>query len=204
MQLRPVFWTGAADIVSDYLIHNRRLQAISQQYPLYVVYSGRSDYLEGCFPNAFLIPCENEWKSKLIQMYRELKDCDCDFVIRFCPDAIIKDVDWLLRRIAEGTQGLPDTAVGNQANFNGVVYIRGGCNATPMSLFHKLNLGSSDRDYDTWYTLAIQAAGGHIRDWPLFEINDRYTGQMPVWHPTQYENGHRDLQVRYQTFLQEC
>ena len=205
MSLRPIFWTGAADCVADYYIHNRRLQAISQRFPLYIVYSGRSDYLTKYYPNATLIPCENEWKAKLIRVHGVLKvRDDYDYVVRFCPDAIIKDVDWLLRRIEEGTQGFSTTAVGNQATFNGVVYLRGGCNATPMSVFQKLNPGVSDRDYDTWYTLAIQAAGGQIRDWPLFEINVKYTGQMPVWHPTQYDHGHRDLKVRLQTFVKEC
>ena len=204
MALKPIFWTGAADIIEDYFVHNQRLQNISKVYPLYVVYSGRSDYLQTYYPQARLIPCENEWKAKIVQVQKAVENCQYDVIIRFCPDAIIKDVNWLLSRIESGIQGFPDTAVGNQAVFAGVTYLRGGCNATPGSIFNRLHLESSSRDYDTWYTLAIQSAGGRIRDWPLFEINDHYKGQMPVWHPTQYENGHRDMKIRLQTFLQEC
>jgi len=205
MAIRPIFWTGSADCVSDYLVANKRLQAISSQHPLYILYSGEDGYLRRCYPDAVLVPCQNEWKAKACKVFSYLKERDdFDVVIRFCPDAVIKDVTWLLQLVEQGMCGRFDVAVGNKAFFADVWYLRGACNATPRSVVGRMSLVPSDRDYDTWYSLAVEAAGGKLNDWPLFEINNRYTGKCPVWHPTQYDNGHRDMAVRFQTFLKEC
>ena len=204
MAMKPIFWTGSADIVSEYFVANKRLQEISQLYPLYILYSGKVDYLEEHYPKAILIPCENEWKAKACTVLHFLKDrYDFDVAIRFCPDTIIKDRVRLLQLIEEGMVG-ENIAVGNKAFFAKAWYLRGACNATPKSVIQKMVLTPSDRDYDTWYSLAIESAGGVLKDWPLFEINDKYTGTFPVWHPTQYEYGHRDMHVRFQVFLKEC
>ena len=202
--MRPIFWTGAADHISKYFVHNVRLQRICDVYPLYIVYSGASDYLKQYYPKANLIACTNDWMEKAIAVHAVIRSrSDYDFVVRFCPDTVIKDVDWLLRSIVEGMEGADQTAVGNMAVFNGVTYLRGACNTTPKRVYTDLVLQPNDRDYDTWYSMAVVAAGGQMKDHPLFEINHQYTGAFPVWHPTQYDMGHRDMDVRFKAFFSE-
>jgi hypothetical protein len=205
VHMKPIFWTGTANHISDYLIHNKRLRDLSNRFPLYVVYSGTSEYLKTYYPKATIIKCENEWMKKAVRVHEAIcLRSEYDVVIRFCPDTIIKDVDTLIRMIETAMAGNPMMFVGNVAKFKGITYLRGACNSTPRAVFEKLVLKPSDTDYDTWYSTAVVAAGGVMKDVSLFEINNKYTGKLPVWHPTQYDIGHRDMKVRFKTFLAEC
>jgi len=204
MKFRPIFWTGAADCVADFFIHNRYLQNIANQHPLYILYSGERDYLDQYYPNAICEPCENVWQAKAIKLFNILKTRDdFDVLIRFCPDAMIKNVDKLFNSIENGMTD-EKTVLGNKEQNLGFTYLRGGCNATPKALVHKMKFQSLEEGYDYWYSILLEEAGGVLKNWPLFEINNKYTGEFPVWHPRQnFEAGKEDYPIRLKYFIRE-
>ena len=167
-------------------------------FPLFL-YSGKCDYLNQYYPTAICESCENVWQVKAIKVFDILKlRDDFDVLVRFCPDAVIKNVDNLLIRIENG---LIDRkiALGNKNQYKGIEYLRGGCNATSKLLVHEIVFHSNEKDYDIWYSKSLKQAGGILKNWPLFEINNGYTGKLPVWHPMQ----HKNIEIRFRIFKKE-
>ena len=169
---------------------------------MYIIYSGRRDYLDQYYPNAILESCEIEWHAKAMKVFGLLKSRnDFDILIRFCPDAVIKDVDKLLICIKNGMVD-EKTALGNKMRFSSGqrgYYLRGGCNATPKFLVHKMVFQSLEKNYDLWYSMTIKEAGGILKNWPLFEYSNKYTGRFPVWHPQR----DKDFNIHIQKFKKE-
>ena len=193
--MKPIFWTNSWDAGTEYLELNKSLQDISNKYPFYFMNSGeKSEEVIKNMYNGICVNCENDKAVKGKVLFDSLKgkeDYDC--LIRIDLDAIVFDLDKLLSKIE--THIMSEHAVlGNTKTFNGrkatnrkyrgIKYVRGACNAASRSVIDKIDMITEENaGFDIPYAMSFHKTNCKLMSCNLFEINKKYTGKYPVWHP---------------------
>jgi hypothetical protein len=192
--MRLVFWTFADDCIYDFMASNLTLRALSHDYRFITLCSGeRTKALLDERYKTEQIWCENNLLKKGDALLQHLKDdASFDALVKIDMDALVLNRPLLLQTIEEHLR--PGLLIGNYRKRNRLLdmptvpgYIRGGCNVLSASLLKDMpaiHAEGRDRfDFDVYYNYAVQCAGGSLLDKPLFELNPRWTGKTPVWHP---------------------
>ena len=194
--MKFIFWTNSWDAGTEYLEKNISLQDISQKHDFYFMNSGaKSEEAIKKLYNGKCINCENDKAVKGDVLFKELASVSYDVLIRIDLDAIIFDLDGLLRKIEENTAGEGHFVLGNTKKFRGrrttnkkyrgIKYVRGACNATSKSVIDKIDMITEENaGFDIPYAMSFHKTGCKLLSCKLFEINKKYTGKHPVWHPT--------------------
>jgi hypothetical protein len=195
-----IFWSQIDDSIIDFPMSNKPMQEISNQYPVYFVYSGSrcKKVLLPYYPKATFLHCDkncNITKTKILFDFLK-KTCDYDVLIRTCCDAIIFDVDWLLKTL-DNEMYQKHAIIGNKVKVLG--YIRGGCNALSKSVVDKINISlkdiKSNASFDLFLSGVALSAGAETIHYDLFGCFEESIGKFPVIHPDR-----TDLKTRLVEF----
>jgi cbb3-type cytochrome oxidase cytochrome c subunit len=136
------------------------------------------------YPNAIIIKGKNHLQQKFIQLGSELLDVDFDVLVKIDLDAILFNYQEVLDIASKCP---PESILGNKRTLGDRIYIRGGCNACHASVikrfvikgFHQTFKGM---DFDIPFCIQSKA---NLVDYQIFEISEKYSGKLPVWHPLQ-------------------
>ena len=188
--MKPIFYVAVDDVITDFVIANTPLREICKRFPLYLLSSGEdTGVFRRRYQKGTVIKCkENDFQLKGQQFFNYLQKnkIDCDCVVRLDVDAVVFDIDWLLRILKLNLMREKLGFIGNLVDRGkDRVYIRGACQAITYKLADKLSLqptGKSD-EYDYMFTVAAEEAGCKYIPYNLFEVTRVYTYTVPVWHP---------------------
>ena len=179
MEKRFVFWSPVDPCVESFLRNNDSLHAVSRSYPYVFACSNGIDGLvrEKCGSHAVTINMENDMKRKGTAVFDLMKKMDFDICVRVDADAIIFDLPRLLR-MASATG--PRQFLGWEVK---VGRVRGGCHAVGAEIVRNIAPLGEGPNFDAAMSKNTRAMGGEILHCKFFEMNYRYTGECPVWHP---------------------
>ena len=193
--MKFIFWTNSWDGGAEYLEKNTSLQDISQKHDFYFMNSGdKSEQIIKNLYNGKCINCENDKAIKGKVLFEELKDVSYDVLIRIDLDAIIFDLDRLLLKIENSITEDKLCVLGNTKRFvgrkqgnkkyRGIEYVRGACNAASKNVIDKINMITEEKaGFDIPYAMSFHKMNCKLVSCKLFELNNKYTGKYPVWHP---------------------
>ena len=200
-EVRPIFWVGIDDSISDFVKYNKPLQAISERYQLYMVCSGGiSNKVRKWYHNPIVLECQNSRPMKGRVLFESIKKHGgYDVLIRTCPDALIFNCNMLFDIVRRYMQ--PHSVMGNLSRNKGRTWIRGACSVTSRSVVDAIEMkwNKGEKSFDQPFFRAAMEVGATAIDKKLFEIGDEYTGTVPVWHPRQLKR----LHLRFKRFYDQ-
>ena len=179
MEKRFVFWSPVDPCVEFFLENNESLHAVSRTFPYVFACSNGIDALvrEKCSGHAVTIDMENDMRAKGTAVFDLMKKMDFDICIRVDADAIIFDLPRLLG-MASATR--PNQLLGWEVKAGRV---RGGCHACGAEIIRNIAPLGAGPNFDATMAKRIRAMGAEVLHCKFFEMNYRYTGECPVWHP---------------------
>jgi hypothetical protein len=183
VEKRFVFWTPVDPCVESFVRSNESLHGVSRSHPYVFACSNGIDTVirETCGNHALTINTENDMKGKGTAVFDLMKTMDFDICIRVDADAIIFDLPRLLD-MASATG--PKQLLGWEVKPGRV---RGGCHAVGAQVVRNLPPLGEGPNFDKAMSTNTTAIGGEILHCKFFEMNYRYTGECPVWHPKKSE-----------------
>lgn len=135
------------------------------------------------FPDAIILETENHMQNKFINFLKQFTDTTK--LVKIDLDAVIFDKQKFIQEIEDTNQ---NEFRGNLRTVKRGTYIRGGFNCIWSQELFKINLQPSGNPMDVDIWLALQLKETQLINRPYFEINNKYTGTAPVWHPLQDAN----------------
>lgn len=187
--MKPIFYVAVDDVIFDFVAANIPLQDISKKYDLYLLSSGsKTGSVRKLFPKATILKSDNDFQLKGVSFFEHIREHKVkgDVIIRLDVDAVVFDVEWLLRIVEQNFKGVNLGFIGNLVKRSKErIYIRGACQAVTRELADKLQLqptGDSN-EYDYMFNSAAVEAGCTYVPYKLFEVTEAYTANVPVWHP---------------------
>ena len=193
--MKIIFWSFVDDVINKYVILNKSLQRLSKYYDFYALCSGKKStgYINDLY-NANIIESENNLCLKSKLLFDHLKNINFDVLIKIDMDSVLMDEKFLIKNIKHNI--IPMSIMGNlrKSKTYGIIYVRGGCNATHSSVIKKIDMivPPNKKEYqifDKYYSDACNNINTKYIDFPLFEISKSYSNKLPVWHPIK--NGNR-------------
>lgn len=179
-----IFWTFVDISNIEFAIANKFLQEISKDYKCYFICSGNiGEIIKKYYCDPQIIESENNIQLKGELFYNRIKKEKFDVLIKVDVDALILDKG----RLFNAVKNLEREAMGVVHSSVYGNYIRGGCNAVDQKAVKDINIKESSyfnkNEFDFIFALAIKKAKIKIIDYPLFEVSENWTGNVPVWHP---------------------
>ena len=191
-----LWWACADDIINQYIRYNLPLRKLAEQHECYFMCSGTSyKLLHKLYPDAHVIECANNYLLKGKLLFDTLKQRDdYQYLVRLDFDALIMDLPRLVSDI-EATVQNRHAIAGNPAIGKAETHIRGACMVMSRSVVDAIDLpvDMKSKSFDEGFSVAAEKAHAEIIRHPFFELNEKWTGKYPVWHPTRYVSRKYDL-----------
>lgn len=197
--MRPVFYVAVDNVVHDFAVANQPLHEIGERFPLYFLASGEgTGAIRREFPRCTVLKAKNDFqiKGRKFFKYIQQQEIACDCVVRLDVDALVFDIDWLLRIFKTHLMASEFGFIGNMVTRGkGKRYIRGACQAVTHKLAMKMDLQptGSSKEFDYMFTNAAYIAGCEFIPYKLFNVSKLYTYSVPVWHPPKFKLSDRFL-----------
>jgi len=191
--MKFIFWTNIYDQGIGYMEANTSFQDLSKLHETYFMATGEKciDVAKNLY-NSKIIECDNDKAIKGKVLFDTLKSRnDYDVLIRLDLDAVVLDLEGLLKRIEDNIQD--HSVLGNvrrikgkspqKRKFRGLQYVRGPCTATTSSVIDKIDMDISMKlGFDIPYATSFKKTGAKIISCNLYETKRSYRGNLPAWH----------------------
>ena len=195
--MRFVFLQNFDPKIAKYTTNNLPLQELSKSYPTIFIASGDGSCLNKFYHKPIIVSSKANYQlDKLNLAIKFFSNFDnYDIIIRTCIDAVIMDFGMLKKIVEEEVDPLKPILMGNRQCQNApdnktnarIKWIRGGCQLWTKPMVHQLKGNTikykRNNDWDMPLTYEVKKRDVTIINRALFELNDKWTGVAPVWHP---------------------
>ena len=191
--MKFIFWTNIYDQGIGYMEANTSFQDLSKLHETYLMATGeKCQEVAKSLYNGKIIECDNDKAVKGKVLFEALKARnDYDVLIRLDLDAVVIDLEGLLKRIETNIQD--HSVLGNvrkikgksprKRQFKGLKYVRGPVTATTRSVIDKIDMDvSMELGFDIPYATSFKETGAKIISCNLYETRRDYKGNLPAWH----------------------
>jgi len=200
--VRLIFFQQIDDCVIHYVLNNKKLQEISERYPILFVYSGgkHKNEIQKLYDKVHILDCPtNNHQDKAIIGFKWLRDNpNYDALIRTCVDSVIINVDSLVN-ITCNLLNKYSAFVSGIEKLNKPVnlkWVRGGCQIISKRLIDDFKPADPKfipdhfrNSNDVWFYKSIQKNPKLVFiPNQLFECETSCSYKYPVWHPNQTSN----------------
>lgn len=190
----PIFWSPTDPCIRNFIVSNKSHIQVSHQFPFYFVCSGGIDTdiinLYGS-KSLILISQKNRMRTKGKILFDAIRNLDFDVLIRVDMDAIIFDLQWLLKEAEIATKFkcvAGKIKRGNLVSGNKEKYVRGGCHVVSKEIAHNIYMTDEPGTFDSAFSVYAKKAGASLLDTNTFEESISYSKNSPVWHPKKKKN----------------
>jgi hypothetical protein len=195
--MKLIFWTNIYDGGGiEYIEKNQSLIDLSQKHEIFGMANGKKcqETMKHLYNRVTTIECINDRAAKGKAIFDHFKGRDdYDFLIRIDLDAIVFDLNRLETAIEKNMLG-KHAVMGNTKTFygrrkenkkyRGTKYVRGACNVASRSVVEAIEMITDENaGFDIPFAMSFKGTGCEVISNKLFELNKRYTGKRPVWHP---------------------
>jgi hypothetical protein len=197
------FWTPVDPIVEYYIQNNKSLQRISNLFEyIFVCSNGAEEIIKTTYgKRSKILLSDNHMTLKGKVLYDFIRNDDYGTLIRLDADAIVFNLDWLLKLIYSTNyqkaivvgfeNGLFRDLYKTSEIFNlDYKFICGMCNITTKCAAKLMDFSMFNLDvvpwleFDACFTILAHKFASFIPR-RLVEISENYTHTAPVWHPPQ-------------------